>query len=118
MFNFNLEVGYQLITNLIFLLEKLKGEPSYHALVLREIFSRQFISLSIMYKTSRHSKIRETCLELLDLTKMDLLDIKMRENEMGIMTEQIKEEIDLLNSLQNHICIREDIKQKLRKMFN
>ena len=117
-FNFNREVGYQLITNLIFLLEKLKGEPSYHALVLREILSRQFISLFIMYKTWRNSKIREKCLELLDLTKMDLLDIKMRENEMGIMTEQIKEEIDLLNSLQNHICIREDIKQKLRKMFN
>ena len=71
-----------------------------------------------MYKTWRNSKIREKCLELLDLTKMDLLDIKMRENEMGIMTEQIKEEIDLLNSLQNHICIREDTKQKLRKMFN
>lgn len=71
-----------------------------------------------MYKTWRNSKIREKCLELLDLTKLDLLDIKMRENEIGTITKPIQEEIDLISSLQNHICIREDIKQKIRKIFN
>ena len=42
MFNYNREVGYQLITNLLYVLDKLKSEPSYHALVLNEILSKQF----------------------------------------------------------------------------
>ena len=118
MYNYNREVGYQLITNLLYVLDKLKSEPSYHALVLNEILSKQFMSLFIMYKTWRNSKIRNKCLELLDATQVDLLKLKAREDEVASMTDAVRDEIDLLESLKDHICIREDVKRKIKKIFN
>lgn len=118
MFNYNREVGYQLITNLLYVLKKLKSEPSYHALVLNEILSKQFISLFIMYKTWRNSKIRNGCLELLEVTQVDLLELKAKEDEVASLADTVRDEINLIESLQDHICIREDVKRKIKKIFN
>lgn len=117
MFNYNREVGYQLITNLLFVLKKLKSEKNYYTLVLREILSKQFISLFIMYKTWRNSKIREQVLDLLDVTQRDLFLMEMKKDQVCAMSPEVKKEIELLESLREHICIREDVKEKLKKVF-
>ena len=55
---------------------------------------------------------------MLDATQVDLLKLKAREDEVASMTDAVRDEIDLLESLKDHICIREDVKRKIKKIFN
>lgn len=50
--------------------------------------------------------------------KNDLREMNLNKEEISAMTYDLKNEIDLLVSLCDHICIREEIKKELRIIFN
>lgn len=89
-----------------------------YAKAIHSVLSQQFLSLFIMYKTWYNEKIRNRVIEMIKLIRGDLIEMNLNKNEMCALKCDLKKEIDLLESLCDHICIREEIKKELRLIFN
>ena len=77
------------------------------------ILGKQFLSIFIMYKTWANTKIREHVIKCIRMTGKCLgANIAVESNSI-----EVKKEMQLLESLCDHICIRDEIKTELRGVF-
>lgn len=79
-----------------------------------QIFASNLISNCIMYKTWNSTKNREIVIDILNRFVGNRNEINtMIMNEDGM----IRKEIDILQGLCDHECIREEIRIKLKDVF-